>query len=91
MNALILRHLVLTIKGQTYALLEFLHCLDRLKTLNIDAFEYFLLMLSNGACDVAEGLAFLHANDIVHRDLKPENVLVSNKHYMNKTVHPNEK
>ena len=47
-------------------------------------------MFSKGARDVAEGLAFLHANDIVHRDLKVANVLVGNKHYMNKTVNPNE-
>ena len=47
-------------------------------------------LFSKGARDVAEGLAFLHANDIVHRDLKARNVLVGNKHYMNKTVNPNE-
>ena len=47
-------------------------------------------MFSKGARDVAEGLAFLHANDIVHRDLKVGNVLVGNKHYMSKTVNPNE-
>ena len=50
---------------QVSDLLEFLHCLDRLKTLNTDAFEHFLPMFSNGARDVAEGLAFLHADDIV--------------------------
>ena len=84
MNAVILHH------HQVSVLLEFFHCLDRLKTLNTDAFEHFLPMFSKGARDVAEGLAFLHANDIVHRDLKPGNVLVGNKHYMNKTVSPNE-
>jgi len=47
-------------------LLKFLLCLDRLKTLNTDAFGRFLPMLfSKGARDVAEGLSFLHANDIV--------------------------
>ena len=38
-------------------------------------------MFSKGARDVAESLAFLHANDIAHRDLKPGNVLVSNRQY----------
>ena len=57
MNSMILRH------HQVSVLLEFFHCLDRLKTLNTDAFEHFLPMFSKGALDVAECLAFLHAND----------------------------
>ena len=66
-------------------LLEFLHCMDRLKTIS-DAFEHFLPMFPKAARDIAKGLAFLHSNDIVHRDLKPGNVLVSNKHYLNETM-----
>ena len=54
------------IDHQVSDLLKFLLCLDRLKTLNTDAFGHFLPMLfSKGARDVAEGLSFLHANDIV--------------------------
>lgn len=64
-------------------LLDFLHCLDRVKTIS-DAFEHFLPMFPKVALDIAEGVALFHAKDIIHRDLKPENVLVSNKHYLNK-------
>ena len=84
MNAVILRH------HQVSVLLSFSTACHRLKTLNTDAFKHFLPMFSKGARNVAGGHAFLHANDIVHRDLKAGNVLVGNKHYMNKTVNPNE-
>ena len=40
-------------------------------------FEHFNKFI---ACDVANGLAYLHSNGIVHRDLKPANILVSNLH-----------
>ena len=56
----------LGIDHQVSDLLKFLLCLDRLKTLNTDAFEHSLPMLfSKGEREVAEGLSFLHANDIV--------------------------
>ena len=46
------------IDHQVSDLLKFLHCLDRLKTLNTDAFEHFLpFLFSKGARDVAEGLS----------------------------------
>lgn len=35
-----------------------------------------LVQLLTYACDIAEGLRFLHGREVVHRDLKPENVLV---------------
>ena len=65
-------------------LLEFLHCMNRLKTIS-DTFEHFLLKFPKAVSDIAKGL-FLHSNDIVYQDLKPGNVLVSNKHYLNKTI-----
>jgi len=51
---------------QVSDLLDFLHCLDRVKTI-CDAFEHFLPMFPTVARDLAKGLAFLHSNDIVHR------------------------
>ena len=56
MNALILRHLVLAIKCQTYSSF----CTAWIGILSI-SFQCFLW----GARDVAESLALLHANDIV--------------------------
>ena len=33
------------------------------------------------ACDVGDGLQYLHESNVFHRDLKTSNILVSNKHY----------
>lgn len=38
--------------------------------------DFVLVQLVQYACDIAEGLRFLHGRGMIHRDLKPENVLV---------------
>ena len=41
-------------------------------------------LYSKIACDVANGLQYLHESKVYHRDLKTSNVLVSNTHYSDK-------
>lgn len=63
------------------SLQEFLQACDQLGSFN--GFEHCQYHI---ACDVARGLAHLHASGIVHRDLKPDNILISNQHYTNSDV-----